>query len=246
MEKITKDERLDYISGTDLKIIQSPSVFSFSIDAILLGKFVRVPIQKGAILDLCTGNGVIALLLTTRTKATIVGVELQERLIDYALRNRQLNEREEQVQFVQADLNHLPASLQKKKYDVVTCNPPYFEAGQALEKNLNEHHALARHEIACTLDDVIRVCSEQVKYKGKVAIVHRPERLADILEKMRAYRLEPKRMQLIHPKEGKPANMVLIEAIKEGQPGLETLYPITILNQSGGYSDAFKEVYIEQ
>ncbi|KMK74467.1 tRNA1(Val) (adenine(37)-N6)-methyltransferase [Alkalihalobacillus pseudalcaliphilus] len=244
MVKQFKDERIDFISGTDLKMIQSPSVFAFSIDAILLGQFVRVPIQKGHILDLCTGNGVIPLFLSTRTKALITGVDIQKELIEFANRNRDLNGRENQVTFIESDLNELPLSIKNRKYDVVVCNPPYFEANQAAEKNLNKHLALARHEITCTLEDVIRVCSGQVKYKGKVAIVHRPERMADIFTEMRKYQLEPKRMQLIHPKKDKAANMVLIEAVKGGQPALEVIPPLVILDEVGNYTDEFKEVYI--
>ncbi|GAF66538.1 O-methyltransferase [Bacillus sp. TS-2] len=240
------DERIDYIAGTDLQMIQKPSLFSFSIDAVLLGRFVRVPIQKGNILDLCTGNGIVAILLTTRTKATIDALDIQPELVELANRNVSLNQKGNQVSILEGDLNDLPASVQQKKYDVVTCNPPYFEKGQALEKNLNPHFAIARHELHCTLEDVIRVCSEQVKYKGKVAIVHRPERMTDILLLMRKYQLEPKRMQLVYPKEGKSANMVLIEAIKGGKAGLETLSPLMVFDEDDQYTERFKEVYVRQ
>ncbi|WP_100374727.1 tRNA1(Val) (adenine(37)-N6)-methyltransferase [Bacillus sp. FJAT-45037] len=246
MEKIYKDERLDFIKGTELKVIQSPSVFSFSIDAILLARFVYLPIQKGAVLDLCTGNGVIPLVMSTRSKALITGVELQERLYDMAKRNAELNQLHEQVQFIQADLNKMPNSVNKDGYDVVTCNPPYFETITKEERNKNIHLAIARHEIHCTLDDVIRTCSQYVKQKGKVALVHRPERLTDMMSLMRKYRIEPKRLQFVHPKKEKEANMVLLEGIKDGRSGLTCLPPLIVYQEDGTYTNEFEEVYIGQ
>ncbi|GAE36549.1 tRNA1(Val) (adenine(37)-N6)-methyltransferase [Halalkalibacter akibai] len=240
---LLKEERIDFIAGTPLKVIQSPNVFSFSIDAILLGRFVQVPIQKGNILDLCTGNGVIPLLLTTRTKASLVGVEIQSKLVDMARRTLTLNEIHNQVEIIEADLNYIPANIKKDFFDVVTCNPPYFETVTEEEKNKNIHLAIARHEILCSLEEVIRVCSSYVKQKGKVALVHRPERLTDIMTFMRAYRIEPKRIQFIHPKQGKEANMVLIEGIKDGKAGVVCLPPLVVYNESGEYRPEFSQVY---
>ncbi|WP_332697209.1 tRNA1(Val) (adenine(37)-N6)-methyltransferase [Halalkalibacter lacteus] len=241
--KLVEGERLDYIAGTDLKVIQSPNVFSFSIDAILLGRFVQVPIQKGQILDLCTGNGVIPLLLTTRTKAQLVGVEIQSKLADMAKRTAALNELNNRIQFIESDLNQISNEVKRSSFDVVTCNPPYFETITEHERNRNEHLAIARHEIYCTLEDVIRVSSQYVKQKGKVAIVHRPERLTDIMTLMRSYRIEPKRVQFIHPKKHKDANMVLVEGIKDGRSGLTCLPPIVVYNEQGVYTKQFRFIY---
>ncbi|MFC0472864.1 tRNA1(Val) (adenine(37)-N6)-methyltransferase [Halalkalibacter kiskunsagensis] len=241
--KLKEGERLDYIAGTELQIVQSPNVFSFSIDAILLGRFVQVPIQKGQILDLCTGNGVIPLLLTTRTKAQLVGVEIQSRLADMAKRSATLNDVHNRIQFLESDLNEIPSAVKKSSFDVVTCNPPYFETITEHERNRNEHLAIARHEIYCTLEDVIRVSSQYVKQKGKVAIVHRPERLTDIMTFMRSYRIEPKRIQFIHPKKEKDANMVLVEGIKDGRSGVKCLPPIVVYNEEGIYTRNFRFNY---
>ncbi|KHF38046.1 tRNA1(Val) (adenine(37)-N6)-methyltransferase [Halalkalibacter okhensis] len=241
--KLFEGERLDYIAGTDLEILQSPHVFSFSIDAILLGRFVHVPIQKGNILDLCTGNGVIPLLLTTRSKATIIGVEIQNKLVEMAKRTIELNKLHNQIQVVESDLNEIPVEVKRGFFDVVTCNPPYFETITENEKNRNEHFAIARHEIYCTLEDVIRVSSQHVKQKGKVALVHRPERLTDIIELMRHYRIEPKRIQMIHPKANKEANMVLVEGIKDGKAGVTCLPPIVVYNEQGTYTEQFSSIY---
>jgi tRNA1(Val) A37 N6-methylase TrmN6 len=241
--ELLKGERLDFIAGTPLKVIQSAEVFSFSIDAILLGRFVQVPIQKGNILDLCSGNGVIPLLLTTRSKANLVGIEIQARLVDMAKRTIALNDVHNQIEILEADLNRIPSLIKKSSFDVVTCNPPYFETITEHERNRNEHLAIARHEIYCSLEDVIRVSSQYVKQKGKVAIVHRPERLTDIMTYMRNYRIEPKRIQFIHPKKQKDANMVLVEGIKDGRAGVICLPPLVVYNEKGEYSKSFKEVY---
>ncbi|MCM3762604.1 tRNA1(Val) (adenine(37)-N6)-methyltransferase [Alkalihalobacillus oceani] len=240
---LLQGERWDYIAGTELRVIQSPDVFSFSIDAILLGRFVHLPIQKGRILDLCTGNGVIPLVMATRSKAEIIGVELQARLADMARRTVEANRFSSRVTIIEADIKQLPQDIRRDSFDVVTCNPPYFQTATIAERNLNPHLAIARHEIHCTLDDVIRACSECVKQKGKVALVHRPERLGDLITLMRAYRIEPKRMQLIHPKAGKEANMVLLEGIKDGKAGMICLPPLTVYNEKGEYSAAFRAVY---
>ncbi|WP_432442812.1 tRNA1(Val) (adenine(37)-N6)-methyltransferase, partial [Mesobacillus selenatarsenatis] len=147
MVNLREDERLDYLLAEDLRIIQSPNVFSFSLDAVLLARFVWVPIQKGKIVDLCSGNGVIPLFLSARTKGTITGVEIQERLYDMAVRSIEYNNLEERLHMIHGDLKDVPKELGYEKYDVVTCNPPYFPTPSNEEINANEHLAIARHEI---------------------------------------------------------------------------------------------------
>lgn len=243
MVKIEHDERIDYLPNEKIKIIQSSDVFSFSMDAVFLAKFCYVPIQKGKIIDLCTGNGVIPLLLSERSKAEITGVEIQDRLYDMALRSAQLNERQEQLQFIKDDIKKVVPNLGKGKFDVVTCNPPYFKTVTDKEWNENKHFAIARHEIYCNLDDVVRISSELVKQKGKVALVHRPERLIDIILMMKKYSIEPKRIQFIHPKKQKEANILLIEGIKAGNPGVKILEPLIVYNEDNTYTEEFMEVY---
>ncbi len=237
------NERIDYVAGTNLKVIQSPHVFSYSIDAVLLGRFVSVPIQQGKLLDLCTGNGIIPLVLATRSKGKITGVEIQERLVHMATRTIHLNGLERQIDVIQADLNDIPSEISPSSFDVVTCNPPYFETVTNEEVNSNEYLAIARHEIYCSLEDVIRVCSRFVRQKGKVALVHRPERLTDMMNLMRSYRIEPKRIQFIYPKVKKNANIVLIEGIKDGKPGVTCLPPVTVYDECGQYTNEFRSVY---
>jgi tRNA1(Val) A37 N6-methylase TrmN6 len=243
MEQWLKDdERLDYLLAEELRIIQSPSVFSFSLDAVLLSRFAYVPIKKGKIVDLCTGNGVIPLFLSARTQAEIVGIELQERLADMAKRSVQYNNLEAQITIKQADVKGIAAQIGTEKYDVVTCNPPYFPAHEASDKNLKEHLAIARHEIHLTLDEAVRSASELLKQGGKAAFVHRPGRLLDIVSAMRANRLEPKRILFVYPKEGKEANTLLIEGIKDGKPDLKILPPLYVYEGNGEYTEEVKEL----
>lgn len=236
------DERLDYLLAEGLRIIQSPSVFSFSLDAVLLAKFVSVPHHKGNIVDLCSGNGVIPLFLSARTKVQITGVELQPRLLDMAERSIRYNQLEEQIHMVLGDVKEIPAQLGIEKYDVVTCNPPYFLAHEASDKNLSEHHAIARHELYLTLEEAVQSASKLLKQGGKAAFVHRPGRLLDLVTTMRAHRLEPKRLQFIYPKEGKEANILLIEAIKDGKPDIKILPPLYVYNEKNEYTPQVREI----
>jgi tRNA1(Val) A37 N6-methylase TrmN6 len=230
------DERLDFLLAEDLRIIQSPSVFAFSIDAVLLARFVYVPIQKGNLIDLCSGNGVIPLFLSTRTKGKITGVEIQERLFDMANRSIVYNKLEDRLSVIHGDIKEMPKLLGHGKYDVVTCNPPYFTTPSKGEINENEHLAIARHEILCTLEDTIRVSSQLVRQGGKVAFVHRPGRLIEMVSLMRQYRLEPKRIQFVYPKKGKEANTLLIEAVKDGSPDLKILPPLHVYDDNNEYT----------
>ncbi|PQD93938.1 SAM-dependent methyltransferase [Pradoshia eiseniae] len=242
MKMLKDDERLDYLLGEPLRIIQSPSVFSFSLDAVLLAKFVYVPIQKGNLVDLCAGNGVIPLLLSRRTKGHIHGVEIQERLHDMAERSVQYNNLSEQITMHHEDLNKILPVLGHDKYDVVTCNPPYFLTPAKEIQNDNEHYAIARHEIMCTLEDVVRVSSQLLKQGGKAAFVHRPGRLLDILTLMRKYRIEPKRLQFVYPKAGREANTILVEGIKGGSPDLKLLPPLVVYQDNNEYTDELKKM----
>lgn len=225
--KLETNERIDdLMTETGLRIIQSREVFSFSLDAVLLTKFATIP-KRGRVIDLCTGNGVIPMLLTTRTGAQIDAVEIQPRLADMARRSVEMNNLSEQISIIEADLKIFAKEAGNGIYDAVTVNPPYM-AIQEGDQNENEHYAIARHEVHCTLDDVVHACARLVRPGGKVAMVHRPSRFIDIIETMRKYRLEPKRVQFVHPRAQGEANMVLIEAIRDGKPELRLLPPIFV------------------
>ncbi|KZZ86510.1 tRNA1(Val) (adenine(37)-N6)-methyltransferase [Bacillus sp. SJS] len=236
------DERLDYLLAENLRIIQSPSVFAFSLDAVLLAKFAYMPIQKGNVLDLCTGNAVVPLLLSTRSKAQITGVEIQERLYNMGKRSVEYNALSHQIDMIHGDLKDMPSVLGHQKYDVITCNPPYFKTPQKREQNENEHLAIARHEIHCTLEDVVRVSSQLVRPGGKVAFVHRPGRLLEITEWMKHYKIEPKRIQFVYPKKGREANTLLIEGTKNGQPDLKILPPLFVYDENNEYTKEVRTI----
>lgn len=235
-------ERLDDLLGRPSKIIQSDEVFSFSLDAVLLSEFVWVPIQKGQLVDLCSGTGAIPLFLSYRTKGSITGLEIQPKLVDMANRSFQYNELAPRLTVQEGDVKEAARLLGHAKYDVVTCNPPYFIANESSLRNQNEHHTIARHEVLCTLEDCIQASAQLVKPGGKVAFVHRPERLLDLVTLMRKYRIEPKRIQLVYPKAGREANTLLIEGIKDGKNGLTILPPFVVYEEDDTYTEQMRMI----
>ncbi|QHW32173.1 tRNA1(Val) (adenine(37)-N6)-methyltransferase [Paenibacillus rhizovicinus] len=234
-------ERLDDLLTHQLHIIQSREVFSFSMDAVLLARFAAVP-PRGKILDLCSGNGVIPLLLTTRTKATIDAVEIQPRLADMARRSIAANGLEDRITVYEGDLREFHKKNGHGMYDVVTVNPPYMPAGTG-DQNENEHFAMARHERNGTLDDIVAACAKLVRTGGRVAMVHRPSRLIEIMETMRRWKLEPKRMRFVHPSAEAESNMVLIEAVRDAKPELRMLPPLIVYNEQRQYNEELMRIY---
>lgn len=234
---LKKDERIDSLFQHNLQIIQSSSVFSFSLDAILLGEFASVPKHSRAnIVDLCAGNGAVTLMLAAQTQSKVTGVEIQERLVDMAQRSIRLNKLEEQIAMLQTDLKEVTQQIRKDSVDIVTCNPPYFPISEESRKNPNEHLAIARHEIHATLDDVVRTMADLLKTNGKAYMVHRPDRFLEIMDVMRKYCLAPKKVRFVYPKEHKEANMILIEGIKQGkETGFKVLSPLYVFDEEDKY-----------
>ncbi|MFC4403558.1 tRNA1(Val) (adenine(37)-N6)-methyltransferase [Gracilibacillus xinjiangensis] len=241
--ELKDDERLDdLLADEKMKIIQSPSAFAFSLDAVLLAHFANVPKKRGKIIDLCTGNGVIPLLLSKRSMVPITGVEIQERLYDMAVRNVSLNQLESQIHMIHGDLKDMPGYYGNDKFDYVTVNPPYFSTENKDHHNHNEYLTIARHEIYCTLEDVVRVCSQLAKSGGKVSMVHRPSRFVDMVTLFRKYKLEPKRIRFVYPKKGKEANILLIEAIRDGKPDVKLLPPLYAFKENGDYTEELEGI----
>lgn len=242
MDLLKENERLDYLLAENLRIIQSPSVFSFSLDAVLLARFAHVPGKAGDIVDLCAGNGAIPLFLSARTEAHITAIELQEQLACMAERSVAYNKLEEQIDIVNDDVIGIAEKIGYDKYNLVTCNPPYFPAHEASDRNLSEPIAIARHEIKLTLDQAVKSASQLLKQGGKAAFVHRPGRLLDIVTSMRAHRIEPKRIRFVYPKEGKEANTLLIEGTKDGKPDLKILPPLYVYDHTGNYTEEVRKI----
>lgn len=236
-------ERLDDLLSHNLKIIQSNEIFCFSLDAVLLADFATIH-RGDKVADLGTGNGVIPLLLTTRQfcPRKIYGVEVQPQVADIARRSVEYNNLEGTIEILNYDLREVSNVLGKGKMDVVVSNPPYtpLKTGQASPFDAK---AIARHEILCTLQDVVRAAAELLKFRGRFAIVHRPVRLTEILLLMCEYGIEPKRLRLIYPRPGEKPNVLLLEGIKGGQREIKVEPPFYIYDENGEYSREMQAVY---
>lgn len=236
MVKLYPNERIDQLYANERQIIQSAEVFSFSLDAVLLANFPRLP-QRGKIVDLCAGNGAVGLFLSQHTKAKIIQIELQARLADMAQRSIQLNQLEEQMNVYTCDLKDSLQVVEHDSVDLVVCNPPYFVDAPDHKKNPNPYLAIARHEITTTLDQVIKSSSQLLKTNGRLALVHRPERFLAILDTMKAHHIMPKRVQFVYPKTNKDANILLVEGIKGGKAeGFKVSPPLFTHDDTGAYS----------
>ena len=209
-----------------LKIYQDPDYFSFSLDSMLLASFATIGYRTNKIVDLCSGNAPIPLYLSLRTKAKIIGIEVQEHSYNLALDSIKINNLDNQIEMINDNLKDINKKIGFNEYDLVTCNPPYFKVGS---HNINpkDSKAVARHEILATLEDIIIEASNLLKSKGRFAMVHRPDRLIEILELMKKYRIYPKRLRLVYPKINSECNNILIEGIKDGnENGLRILSPL--------------------
>lgn len=244
MDELRQGERIDYLIRENLSIIQSKEVFSFSLDAVLLSYFAKVPrTRKATIVDLCSGNGAVSFMLSHKTNNSIVGVELQEQLIDMANRSNKLNQLEDRIRFIQADIRDLKNTIPKDSVDYITCNPPYFQVNEQSKVHHTLAYRLARHEMMLSLEEVLYVMSGLLKMKAKAYMVHRPDRLGDIVTLARKHRLEPKRVQLVYPKQNRNANIVLVELMKDGAPGGMVLVPpIVVFEENQEYTAQMRDI----
>lgn len=234
----------NYLLGYEgLYIVQDTEYFNFSLDSVLLPNFVTLNKNISKIMDIGCGNAPIPLILSTKTKATIVGVEIQKDLYDLAVESVNINKKADQIQLINEDINNLYNDIESDTYDVVTCNPPYFKYSGNSNINFNDHKTIARHEITLNLDKLFKISKKILKNNGVVAIVHRPERLIEIIEVMKKNNIEPKRVQFIYPKINKKANILLIEGVKNGKPGLEIMSPLYSHNEYGEYTDEIKKFF---
>jgi len=240
--ELKENERIDDLERNNLKIIQDPGRFCFGMDAVLLSGFVHV--KKGAkVLDMCTGTGIIPILLSAKTEADLLdALEIQEDSADMARRSVSLNDLDEKIHVVTGDVKEADRIFKKADYDAVTCNPPYMIGEHGL-KNPDDAMAIARHEVLCTFDDIARASAAVLKPGGSLFLVHRPFRLAEIFATLQKYKLEPKRMQLVYPFVDKEPNMVLIEATRGGRSRMEVLKPLIIYKQPGVYTDDIYDIY---
>ncbi len=245
-ELVKSHERVDDLQRSGLVIIQNPARFRFSVDAVLLSEFVTAR-EGDRMIDLGTGTGVIPLLVWARRRpARIVGVEIMEDMADMASRSVRLNRLEDNISIVHDDLRNAPARFGVECFDVVTANPPYMRAGTGSlpgAQHLGEPEA--RHELTCTLDDVVQAAAALLRSRGRLAMVHRPARLVDMVCAMRAHRLEPRRARFVQSRAGSPPMMVLVEAVKNVKPDLAVLPTLAIYGDDGQYSEEMMRVYTQ-
>lgn len=241
---ILSNERVDDLQLNGLKIIQNPEWFCFGTDAVLLSDFAAKGIKKDAvILDMCSGNGIISLLLSAKSAAKkIYSLEVQKDVSEMAKRSVLMNGLEGKISGICGDLKDGESIFGRSFFNNIICNPPYKEFGGGLV-NKNDPVTIARHEILCSLEDIIRVSSILLKPYGKLSLIHRPERLADILCLMREYKIEPKRLRFIHPSPSKTAAMIMVEGAYCGGRKLHLEPPLYIYKEKGVYSDEINEIY---
>ena len=239
---LMENERLDDLQRNGLKIIQKTDGFCFGMDAVLLSGFASVKPGERA-LDLGTGTGIIPLLLSAKTKGDhFTGLEIQTEIMKMAQRSVALNGLEKKIDIIQGDIKEASRIFGAASFDVVTSNPPYMNDAHGL-KNPGDVKAISRHEVLCTLEDVVREGTKALKPGGRFYMVHRPHRLAEIITVMRQYKLEPKRMKFVHPFADKDANMVLIEAVRGGGAWLKLELPVIVYKEPGVYTDEIYEIY---
>lgn len=235
-------ERLDELHRNGYVIIQNPQKFCFGMDAVLLSGFAKVK-EGERLLDLGTGTGILPILLEAKTEgAHFTGLEIQPESADMAQRSVKLNHLEEKIDIVTGDIKDASKLFGASSFDVITTNPPYMIGEHGLSSS-NEAKAIARHEILCTLDDVLRESSRLLRPKGRFYMVHRPFRLAEIMNKMIRYGLEPKRMQLVYPFVDKEPNMALLEGLRGGNSRLQVEKPLIVYQKQGVYTDEIYDIY---
>lgn len=238
---IKNDECLDDLQN-GLFIIQKQNGFKFGVDAVLLSDFAKDARSAGT-LDLCSGTGIVPLLLAAKTKTrNICGLEIQADIAEMAQRSVEYNSLGERVHIMQGDLKNAAEIYGRGSFDKITCNPPYMKCGAGL-KNDADTKSISRHEVMCTLDDVLRVSAQLLISKGRFFMIHRPSRLADIMCTMRKYKIEPKRLRFVHPSCAKPPNLVLVEGMKDGGEELKLMPPLYVYNQDGAYSEEINAIY---
>lgn len=221
----------------DAVIFQNEDWFKFSLDSVLLANFVTINLKTKKIMDFATGNAPIPMLLSYRTRALIYGVEYQDCIFQLGLKSINDNRMGDQIHLLCKDISNIQDSFGSDSFDTVTCNPPYFMVNDFSYLNHNEVKAIARHELFLNLDIVLKQAFYLLKTGGNFAMIHRTERLGEIIDKMKKYHLEPKKIQFIYPKKGKNSDLFLIEGIKNGKSGLKMLFPLIIHSENGHYTD---------
>lgn len=235
---------INYLLGyKNYKIVQDNDMFNFSLDSVLLPNFVTINKKISKILDIGCGNAPIPLILSTKTPAKITGVEIQTEVFELAKESVKLNNKEDQINIINADINDLYKNMDTDSFDVITCNPPFFKYLETSNINKSDYKTIARHEIKLNLSQLFLIAKKLLKNNGVIAIVHRPERFLEVVEEMKKNNIEPKKVQFIYPKKDLNANIMLIEGSKNGNPGLKILPPIYTHLDNGDYTEEIKKYF---
>ena len=251
MNKINLNERIDDLNINGLKVIQNKEYFMFGIDSVILSSMVKSSSSSNVIVDFCTGSAVIPILLTAKVKyKKIIGVELQKEMYELADRNVRLNNLYGDISVLNQDIKeykeiikYIRENVTKSgNVDVVVCNPPYKEVGTGIVNDNNVKY-IARHEEKCTLEDIFISSSKLLKTKGKLYLVHKPDRLADLICTARNYNLEVKEITMLQPTKSKKPSIVFLEYVKDGNKGVNILPNILEYDEAGNYTDKIKEIY---
>lgn len=225
----------DLLNYNNLKIVQNKDMFNFSLDSVLLPNFVTINKNISKILDIGTGNAPIPLILSTKTQAKIIGVEIQKDVYELAMETISINKLNHQIELINADIKDLYKNWETDTFDIIVCNPPFFKLNDGSNLNNSNYKTISRHEITLNLNDIMKISKKLLKNNGKIAIVHRPDRLIEIIEIMEKNNIEPKKIMFVYPKEGKEANTVLIEGSKNGKKGLTVLPPLIVHHKNNRY-----------
>lgn len=245
MEKIElkENERIDDLEYKGLKIIQNKEGFCFGIDSVLLSDFAKNIKKDSVVVDIGTGTGIISILLSKKAEIKkIYGIEIQEEVADMAKRSVKLNDLQDKIQIINKNIKNIFEEIEPNKIDAIVTNPPYMKLNTGA-KNEEIKKLISRHEVECNLEDIIKISYKLLKSKGEFYMVHRAERIVDILYNLRKYKLEPKEIRFIHSKVGKEPNLVLIKAVKDAGEHLIIDSPLVVYNNDGTYTDAILKIY---
>lgn len=230
----------DLLGYKNIKIYQNTQMFSFSLDSVLLANFVNINKKVSNILDIGTGNAPIPLILSQKTDAKITGVEIQEDVFSLAMKSIQYNKLQNQITVINDDINNKYKEWNSESFDIITCNPPFFKITENVKLNESVYKRYARHEITLNIEQIFKIARKLLKNNGTINIVHRPDRLVEILSIMKQNNIEPKRLRFIYPRINEFANMVLIEGVKMGKSGLKIEPPLIVHDKDGNYTEDVK------
>lgn len=241
--EIMDDERLDDLNCKNLKILQKKDGFCFGMDSVLIANFVKISRKSAIVADLGTGTGIISILVVGKQNPKkVYAVEIQEELVDMAKRSVKYNDLEDKIDVINADIVGISRGKFNKRFDYVISNPPYKKLNTGLI-NDNQKKLISRHEVKCTLEDLVYEASKLLKDNGVFYMVHRPDRLCDIFNVMRENKVEPKEIQLVYSHLEDEANLVLIKGVKSGKPSLKVLKPLIVYNENNEYTEELLKFY---